>query len=236
MKRALTVLALAMVFVAALPRPASACSCMVPDLASSVEEAAAVFIGTQVSQTSAGFDTILSLDVHTVFKGDLGSTVDLRTADNSAACGITFSTSTPSGVVAYADGQGGLSVNLCSSGWSAGEVEAFFDDGSIPPPDTTVGTTTPTVPPTTVPPTTSSTISSAPDAPPTTLAPTTTVAPTTAPTGDQSTTTTTIAAALGDGPRPNGGVTVARAAAVLAIAGAVIGVAAVTGRPRGQRA
>ena len=233
MKRTLSVLALTLLFVAALPRPASACSCVVPDLASSVQEAAAVFIGTQVSQSGSGFETVLTLDVHTVYKGDVGASVDLRTADNSAACGITFSTETPTGVVAYADGDGGLSVNLCSSGWSAAEVEAFFDDGGISPPDTTIGTVPPTVPTTTVSPTTPSTVSPPPDAPPTTSTTPTTLPPATT---VDSTTTSTIAAALGDGPRSNGGLTIARAAAVLAIAGAVIGVAAAVGRSRGHQA
>lgn len=211
--------------VASAPRPAAACSCVVPDLAASVEQAAVVFVGTQVSHTGSGFETILTLEVHTVYQGDLGTTIDLRTADNSAACGIMFSTEVPSGVVAYADGEGGLSVNLCSSGWSADEVAAFFDDESIPPTDTTTGTTTPTtIPPPTVPPTVpTSTIAP----PPATVSTPTTPSSTSTLSGSP---TPSAAAAPSDGLDVGG--MIARGAAVIAIAGAVIGVAATVGRPR----
>ena len=252
MRRILALPVIAALLIVVIPRPASACSCVVPNLADVVGQAGAVFIGTQITVEPEdgdgfGLPTVLTVAVHEVFKGDIGSTVELHTADNSAACGIQYSTEQPSGIVAFSNGDGDLSVNLCSSGWAADEIRAFYD-GSVPPmpPDTTMGTTTTppttTVPPTTVPPTTVPPTTVPPTTPPSTIGP----PPSTTVAGDSSTTTVAAGPLLpgdgqslsGGGPESPperssqsvGGPSIAAAAAVVALAGAAIGLAAASGR------
>lgn len=76
--------------------PAEACSCAVPtDIVSWVDQSEAVFVGTLVDKRTAegsefGMEAIYVFEVETWVKGDLGEVVEVRSADNGAACGFEF--------------------------------------------------------------------------------------------------------------------------------------------------
>ena len=116
-------LALAPLFVAGAvalgaPEAAHACSCMpwkgpIP----AMESSSAVFLGTVEAKAEVkgefGNEHVYTVTVEKRWKGEVEGQVEVRTADNSAACGIVMETGTR--YLVFASGQPGqLSTGLCS--------------------------------------------------------------------------------------------------------------------------
>ncbi|MEO0458916.1 MAG: hypothetical protein AAF152_20370 [Cyanobacteria bacterium P01_A01_bin.114] len=94
--------------------PAYGCSCMQPESALVERDRnAAVFAGevSGITPTATGYT--VDFTVSDQWKGDLGETVQVTTADNSAACGYYFEVGQAYLVYAYGDSTD-LSVGLCS--------------------------------------------------------------------------------------------------------------------------
>jgi hypothetical protein len=132
---------------------ARACTCLAPPPPrEALAQAAAVFEGkvTSVSTTPVpgSYPQMLEveLDVTGVWKGDLTSKTVVRTASNSAACGIGFSVGTAYLVYAHEDQQV-LYANLCSrttqSATAAADRDALGPSHAPAPapPDETTGCT-----------------------------------------------------------------------------------------------
>ena len=95
-------------------KPVYACSCArpLPPLEAK-ERAAAVFAGTVISQERSQFEVKVNFQVQRVWKGEIGDTITITTATNSAACGINFRKRQRYLVYAF-DNRSELSTNLCS--------------------------------------------------------------------------------------------------------------------------
>lgn len=95
------------------PRPAYGCSCMRPESASIEREAStAVFTGevSNIAPSENGYIVDFSVSEH--WKGTEGETIQVKTAENSAACGYAFDVG--QSYLVYAVGEEtDLSVNLC---------------------------------------------------------------------------------------------------------------------------
>lgn len=113
-KLAVAVLLLTPGIVSIESEPAYGCSCMRPESASIERDRnAAVFAGevSRITPTTTGY--AVDFTVSDQWQGDLGETVQVTTADNSAACGYNFEVGQAYLVYAYGEG-GDLSVGLCS--------------------------------------------------------------------------------------------------------------------------
>lgn len=118
---------------------ALACTCLETTLAEFVaqypEAIVAAFTGTQtdrvVEDELADGGAVLTFDVDTVYAGDVGASIEVRTHAQSSACGLDFD---GFGLVSLTatDFGGGPGVNLCSSRWPAAELEAQYGPGREP--------------------------------------------------------------------------------------------------------
>jgi hypothetical protein len=98
--------------------PAYACSCVMAEPAQMLEWGPTAFVGTVSGVTSAGqgpagAQHLLTFEVETVLAGEVPASVEVLTADNSAACGIDATIGARMAVFA-ADEGGQLSSSLCS--------------------------------------------------------------------------------------------------------------------------
>jgi hypothetical protein len=114
---ALVALALAALAAAVLvhpPKPAYACSCMMPPAPQEArDQAQAVFSGT-ASDVQPGKDGVLvTFDVARVWKGPDDARLTLATPASSASCGVEFVPGEEYLVYAFAQ-DGELSTNLCT--------------------------------------------------------------------------------------------------------------------------
>lgn len=93
--------------------PAHACSCAAAPLEVHVQRAALVFVGTAEDSKDAPEGVVTRFRVTTIFKGSASRHVDIRTANNEAACGVPFVEGRSYAV--FAGGEGGmLTTNLCA--------------------------------------------------------------------------------------------------------------------------
>lgn len=109
----------------AQPGVAHACSCVYYGDGSQAEKQiadfatgdGAVFVGTPTSEREDGYTVYYDFDVSEVFRGDVGSTTTVSTADNSAACGTSFDLKDEYLVFAttYGTQDAPWSVNMCSA-------------------------------------------------------------------------------------------------------------------------
>ena len=76
-----------------------ACSCALPDPRAALAQGDGAFVGTLVSRRDAGQQAVLTFSVERALKGSIGSTVEVVTASNSAACGIELQSGTRVGLV-----------------------------------------------------------------------------------------------------------------------------------------
>ena len=76
-----------------------ACSCALPDARAALAQSDGAFVGRLVSRREADQRAILTFSVERTLKGSLGSTVEVVTASNGAACGIELRTGTRVGLV-----------------------------------------------------------------------------------------------------------------------------------------
>lgn len=130
------VVALVAVVSWAAPAIARACSCMPPGSpASAAADAHAVFEGRTFAVDHRGGKAIYRFEVSRVWKGNVGSDVDVSTAMSSSLCGRSFETGTSYVVYAHASEGGGLGDNICSrtrASSSATEDLVALGQGSPP--------------------------------------------------------------------------------------------------------
>jgi hypothetical protein len=123
----ITIAAVAMFF--AYPTCAYACSCVPPGSpAEELGRSDAVFLGKVVDVktpsgpiTSSADSTSATLEISTVWKGQVAQTITLTTPGSSASCGVTFEQGKE--YVVYAQvSDGVLSTTLCSRTRPAGDA------------------------------------------------------------------------------------------------------------------
>ena len=107
------VLVLVIVTLAAGVEPGRACSCALPDARAALAQGDGAFVGKLVSGREAGQQAVLTFSVERALKGSIGSTVEVVTASNSAACGIEMRTGARTGLVLERRG-GAWQGYLCS--------------------------------------------------------------------------------------------------------------------------
>jgi hypothetical protein len=94
--------------------PAHACSCALLDPRTALADSDAAFVGTVLRrQDESPSGMTLVFRVEEAFKGGLGDTVEVRTASNSAACGIEAPVGTRIGLFLQREGAG-WAGSLCS--------------------------------------------------------------------------------------------------------------------------
>lgn len=121
-------------------RPAHACSCMrPPDPATALDGSTAVFEGTVIGMEKVEGDALpgvvkYTFEVTRRWKGDTqpGQTVELVTADNSAACGRNFEDG--QAYLVYASTiDDGLGDNLCSRTMASAQATEQGDFAALGP-------------------------------------------------------------------------------------------------------
>jgi|GEM_PF-1201903 len=115
---------MAVAFVATLllmPKPAEACSCMMPPgPAEEMERQEVVFSGevTEIAEPevieSSGDPVTITFDIDTVWKGEIGAQAEVQTAYSSATCGYYFELGQSYLVYGSTNEDGQTWVNLCS--------------------------------------------------------------------------------------------------------------------------
>lgn len=110
---ALCVVVLAVASLAAAVEPARACSCVPPDPWMFLKQADGAFVGRLVSRREADQGrVVLTFSVERAVKGKIGATVEVRTANNTAACGIETAVGRRVGLFLVRDGDGWVG-HLC---------------------------------------------------------------------------------------------------------------------------
>ena len=133
--KSLLLAALATLAVASLaPSMGAACSCMRVPPETALAEHDAVFEGRVVSVEPEGDRLRVRFEVVQQWKGVTTETVELRTANNSAACGVAFEADTS--WLVYADAEeGGYVTGLCSRTARMSDAEEdreFLGAGEVP--------------------------------------------------------------------------------------------------------
>lgn len=106
MRALLACFAVALAAVVVTVEPARACSCIPPDPWSFLKQADGAFVGRLVSRREADQgQAVLVFSVDRVVKGKVGATVEVRTANNGAACGIETSVGHRIGLFIDRDGK-----------------------------------------------------------------------------------------------------------------------------------
>lgn len=139
MRRALLLLAVVLATLSLSPRPALACDCMAPDPMDLIDSSEVVFIGALVAKQGRPQDMEVTyvFQVSEWVKSDLGSTVEVVSGPNGAACG--WETPDPGaelGVAVRLDGDR-LTGGLCSTleaGVLAEAAAAYTPSGDAVPP------------------------------------------------------------------------------------------------------
>ncbi|MYJ15378.1 MAG: hypothetical protein F4085_02290 [Acidimicrobiia bacterium] len=114
------------------PRVAHACSCLDSALSEYGDEVVLAFEGQQLDRIVEGSEVLLVFRVGWVYKGRSGSRVTVGTGFGGGDCGLDLSGEERSGIVAFDDGNGGLTVNICTSPVSLEELEDVFGAGHPP--------------------------------------------------------------------------------------------------------
>ena len=135
----ITAAAIALVGIAATPRPAHACSCGDLGLSEYADDISVAFVGRQLERVVhdrfGDNGTALLFLVDRVHKGETGPLIEVRTHAQESACGIDLGGMGAVGIVART-WRGDLSVNLCGSMVTAAELQDVFGEGR--PPDDSI--------------------------------------------------------------------------------------------------
>lgn len=91
-------LLLSLVTLAAGVEPGRACSCAPPDPRAALAQSDGAFVGRLVARRDAGQRAVLTFSVERALKGSIGSTIEVLTASNSAACGLELQPDTRVGL------------------------------------------------------------------------------------------------------------------------------------------
>ncbi|WP_179955481.1 MYXO-CTERM sorting domain-containing protein [Chondromyces crocatus] len=116
-----------------------ACKCVPPPpVATALEQSEAVFAGKVVGIAKQSSDEtvplVVKLDVSRAWKGKVGSTVEVRTATSSAACGLYFEEG-KEWLIYAGSREGSLVASLCSRSKlfdTAAEDVAQLGEGTVP--------------------------------------------------------------------------------------------------------
>jgi hypothetical protein len=108
-----------------------ACSCALPDARAALAQADGAFVGRLVARRQEDQRAILTYAVEKTLKGPIGTTIEVRTASNGAACGIEAPVGTRAGLVL--DRRGGVwTGHLC---WQFDPKELLAAAMPLPPPN-----------------------------------------------------------------------------------------------------
>jgi hypothetical protein len=124
-------LLLFLVTLAAGVESARACSCALPDARAALTQADGAFVGRLIARREANQRAVLTFSVERTLKGSIGSTVEVVTASNSAACGIELSSGTRVGLVLDRRG-GAWNGHLC---WQFDPEELLTAASPLPAPN-----------------------------------------------------------------------------------------------------
>ncbi len=91
---------------------AQACSCAIVDPRAGLTEADGAFIGVLVKREEQVSSALLTFRVEEVFKGEIGSTITVRTSLSGGSCGIELSSGGRTGLLVTRQ-DGGWSGHLC---------------------------------------------------------------------------------------------------------------------------
>jgi hypothetical protein len=117
---------------AARVEPASACSCAPLDARSGLARADGAFVGTFVEQRGAGSgQAVYVFRVQVSLKGGLSGTVEIRAADNGAACGLEVEPGQRIGLLLERSG-GSWRSNLC---WQIAPADLLAAARPLPRPN-----------------------------------------------------------------------------------------------------
>jgi hypothetical protein len=112
-RSAVVATAIVLAALAARVEPAAACSCALQDPRTSLADADAAFVGALVERRENAGAVTLVFRIERVVKGRLGRTVEVRTAADSAGCGIQARIGSRVGLFLFRDGARWTST-LCS--------------------------------------------------------------------------------------------------------------------------
>ena len=123
----------------ATPSTAHACSCILRNLAEYADRASVAFTGRQLERVVQDYvgdnGAALVFRVGRVYRGEVGSLIEVRTHAQGPACGIDVGGQDEVGIVAET-WRGQLSVNRCGSVVTPDELEEVFGAGY--PPDESI--------------------------------------------------------------------------------------------------
>ncbi len=127
--------ALVMLVWAVQPRCAWACSCIPPGSPTQERDrSTAVFAGRVTDVSTPASNVAITVAVHEVWKGDVGSSVEITTPRDSAACGYQF-VAGEEYVIYASESEGQLETTLCSRTQplaDAADDLAALGDGQAP--------------------------------------------------------------------------------------------------------
>ena len=158
-------LAIGTIALVAQPKSADACSCVMAELPDKLQGADIVFVGTAIERLAVKTEggplagpVEFRFSVDRTFKGELGETVDIRTAASSAACGANFEMKKDY-VVFASKREDVIGTSLCSGNQLStpeliAQIEAELGGSTQPPPDDPPPDDPTPTPPTTPPPAT----------------------------------------------------------------------------------
>jgi len=113
--------------------PALACSCSGAPLADYADEVTLAFSGTQVDRDVEDQvrenGAVLTFEVDQVFRGDVGSRIEVRTNAQGSACGLDLAGAGTTGLVTF-DSDEFAEVHLCGSSVAIADLEAVFGPGA----------------------------------------------------------------------------------------------------------
>ena len=135
----MTAAAIALIGIAATPRPAHACSCIHRELSEYADDISVAFVGRQLervvhNQVGDNGAALLFL-VDRVYKGEAGPLIEVRTHAQGPACGMDLGGMGAVGIAART-WRGDLSVSLCGSMVTAAELQDVLGEGH--PPDVSI--------------------------------------------------------------------------------------------------
>jgi hypothetical protein len=115
----------------ALATPALACGCDSKPLAVLIDEADAVFSVAPLDESEIVTPGPMQMEVNRVYKGEVGSTVDVWATEGPAACGIATNDEGAVGLLASESG-GKTRIGTCLPPYSIADIEEILGPGHEP--------------------------------------------------------------------------------------------------------
>ena len=128
------------VAVLAVPRSARACTFPVRPLEEYADEVDVAFVGSEIDRREGGNRSVVTFEVHRVYKGKVGPRITFEVAGYNSSCSVYFRSETNAVLAqlveedAYGFKAGDLAIMLESDVVSEADLEEVFGDG-YPPDD-----------------------------------------------------------------------------------------------------